>query len=96
MTTTIIPAFTFGVDDVFEFSGGITVFVGKPTSKAAPRTLTPCEVEVLVDGRSVATIQLISERMSGHRDPSVRAVETRAPIDLTTIRGHECQLIHRE
>lgn len=91
-----IPTFTFVVDDAFAFSGGITVFVGRSAQEPSPDVLAPCEVEVVVDEQSLGTIHLTAERSRGQRDPGVRAVETRNALDLASIRGHRCLLIHRE
>lgn len=90
-----ISTFTFVVEDVFAFSGGITVFVGRAAQEPAPKVLAPCDVEVVVDEQPLGRVHLTAERTSGRR-LGVRAVETRDPVDVAALRGHQCVLIYRE
>jgi hypothetical protein len=91
-----IPAFTFVVDEVFAFSGGVTAFIGRVITDPAPGVLTPCDAEVIVDGKSMGMLRLVAERMSGPRYPSARTVETHNAVDAASIRGRKCLLVHRE
>lgn len=94
MSDSRVTPFVLRVDDVFAFSGGVTVLVGRLES-GAPAMLAPCNVELIVDGQSRGEIQLESERMQGPRSAGHRAVETRADLEPAELRGRDCVLIHR-
>jgi hypothetical protein len=88
-----ISAFTFAVEEVFAFSDGVTVFVGRPDPAA--KVLAPCDVDVMVDDHLLARARLTAERTQGRR-AGLRSVETRHPVDVAAIRGHQCILVYRE
>lgn len=94
MTIDPVPPFVLRVDDVFAFSSGVTVLVGRVES-GVPSLLAPCNAELVVDGQSRGEIRLESERMPGPRSANRRAVETKARLEATELRGKDCVLIHR-
>lgn len=91
----MISEFTFAVEDVFAFSDGLIVFVGRPSREPGPKVLVPCDADVVVEDHVVGRVHLSAERGAGHR-AGLRAVETRSPLDVAAIRGRRCVLVHRE
>lgn len=89
-----IDPFTLRVDEVFEFSGGLTVFVGA-LEAGSPKLLAPCDVQLIVEGQFQAVIRLDAERTSGPLSQGRRAVETRSAVAVASLRGRDCLLIHR-
>lgn len=91
----MIPGYTFVVEDVFDFAGGVVVFVGRPSPEPGPDRLAPCDVDMVVEGQVVGRLHVAAERAGGHR-PGLRSLETRGPLDVASMRGRQCLLVHRE
>jgi hypothetical protein len=81
--------FKFEVDDAFAFKDRSTVFVGSVTLGALQ---IPARARVLVNGRTIATIALIEERMPGPKRPGSRTVVTRDDVNISAIRAGSCVL----
>lgn len=94
MNATRVTPFVLRIEQIFSFSGGITVLVGTLES-GTPSAVAPCDVEFFVGDQSRGKIRLDSERMPGPDSKGRRAVETKARIRADEIRDLRCVLIHR-
>lgn len=84
--------FTLLVEDALPLGGGTTILMGR-LEATWPPTLAPCKVELMIDGRFRGIIDLVCERPAPAT--GLRAVETRAPVDIDEIRSRPTRLVHR-
>lgn len=89
-----VPPFVLRLEEVFNFSSGVTVLVGTLES-GAPSVLAPCDVELVIGDQSRGKIRLEAERMLGPGSKERRAVETKAEVRADEVREQRCVLIHR-
>lgn len=84
-------AYRMTVHDVFRFSDGSTLFLGR-VEPDVPR-LIPAQAEVVVGGKVIARIQLTEERMPGPSSRGRRSLVTRDRLDHEALKTGPCALI---
>ncbi len=91
-----IKPYELDVAEIFRFGDGSTIFVGPLSTEL--KIITPCRVEVLLDGNHLTDVDLVGERSPGPKvPPGYRIVYTNAPITIdASIAPSRIKLVHRE
>jgi len=79
------------VDDIFRFSDGTTIFVGRLNGVA--KLITQTVARLWIDDQPGPYIRIDGERMPSSATPHLRSVSTRENVEKLDVRAHRYTLV---